>query len=636
MNDSTQTILEELGLNDFDINSISSEDMQFHESAIKGILEEYNPDMDLSKTSALYQLLVRPYSILACANTKTIQNLRQLMDISASNIFTTSTDTAVPHIVKQFIKTMGIALRDGEYTTGYLILVFSSKNVTTIQSTDQFVHDSSNKDAFLPVSTYTLVSPVDFSDSSSELIYNNLPGSDNRYYVLLPVRSVAMKPIQVFTGDTFVSQRTIPNLVSAYASYNFTEGKSKETLKEVLNDLPAYLSHGALTTPEAMRYFITKNTPIVKDLQLIGFGDPELVRDKHNLLGVGTPGCSDIYVRTASYPSTRSIVSTGTMRISVDDIPYDADESGFTFLVNLDSFDTYGLYYPVKSLPFETEKDYSSVGASLGFTPANECTVYSRGTHIPEIRGVSPMIGKNYDVAFTAYQGPCKAATAVTKTQLENMFPEEPDRFLKWHEFWTLQNSIALGQLTGDSLDRAQTRQTQISTYFGGTMESYYELSHDFITWVTYMPNIYSLQYSINNSKFRLLGGDFMIRAPFICAVSINLSIDWDYSKSLPDTDVIKENISHTINEMPLSAKTLSIADIVHAVREVIGTDGYIKMPVMLSGNIYLPNDAIVTLNTTEDRLMIDPMSLYGVSDRTTMFCIDSDNISINFNRMGE
>jgi hypothetical protein len=94
----------------------------------------------------------------------------------------------------------------------------------------------------------------------------------------------------------------IPGFVTAYAASDFVGGVDPESNRELLRRLQEGLAARAVHNRPMMQSVLRDIYPQAVSSSIIGYGDAEMLRDKHSVFPIATGGKVDWYIRTALSP----------------------------------------------------------------------------------------------------------------------------------------------------------------------------------------------------------------------------------------------------------------------------------------------------------------------------------------------
>jgi hypothetical protein len=133
----------------------------------------------------------------------------------------------------------------------------------------------------------------------------------------------------------------LPQVRKAYVERDFTGGTDEESNKEVLERLPRGLSVKGLNNRMAIDALINDHAKFHNSaVSIIGFGDPEMLRDKHTLWPGSVGGRVDVYVKPLRSLSTKEIKVPGKF--------VSESEAGVIWELRLNKQQAAGILYAVK------------------------------------------------------------------------------------------------------------------------------------------------------------------------------------------------------------------------------------------------------------------------------------------------
>jgi len=173
--------------------------------------------------------------------------------------------------------------------------------------------------------------------------------SDGNYEFLIDVEATATgSEHNVSEGTRFTTTSSISRLVDLVADADFSGGQATESNAALAARATSGLAPRALSGRAHIEALL-RSSYTLESVSIIGFGDGEMIRDKHNLFETSYGGKVDIYARTAPTPVRTLVSVTATM----------LDATSKTLTVSLDRDTMAGVYdilavYAVGVTPFQT------------------------------------------------------------------------------------------------------------------------------------------------------------------------------------------------------------------------------------------------------------------------------------------
>lgn len=291
---------------DVTINDLTEEQIQSAEQLLIDFLQTSYPSMDLTSGRVLRDLLIRPAAIFHAMDQENMTRLRQsmsLLEVEANPEI--ADETTVDAIMSNY----RITRDTGSKTTGNVVIVIESNVTTAIPTGTVFTSNGLN---YVTTAPYVGVTTSDaVIDTSDRLI---VARADGAFSFTVPVEAEsAGSQYTVKAAARFTVNPTPPGLVDAFAAADFTTGTDTETNTELITRFKEALSPQVLSGRVHINALLKELVPTTLDTSIVGFGDEEMIRDRHNIFQVSHGGKADIYVRTLKYPQTVAVTKTATL-----------------------------------------------------------------------------------------------------------------------------------------------------------------------------------------------------------------------------------------------------------------------------------------------------------------------------------
>jgi len=284
--------------------SLKQEEYDSAEAALITILRESFPNLDLRRGTALRDLLLRPMSALyALEENRHEESLRNRSLIDIKNNPSDSDEDSINAILSNF----NTSIREGTPTSGIIELKVSRPGTYTVAAGSEFV--SSEEHVFVTTEQTT----VRATDGTLRG-----PQSDGLYYFMLEVQAADSGSTFIPADEAFVFADPFSGFISATAYSDFTTGAAKEDIDDVIERIKFIVANrGIVTRASIVNTFTDPESdgyrPSVSAVSVQGSGDPAQYRDRHNIYGVPSGGCIDIYPRTFVSPVVTTLIKTGTL-----------------------------------------------------------------------------------------------------------------------------------------------------------------------------------------------------------------------------------------------------------------------------------------------------------------------------------
>ena len=274
-------------------------------------LQEENPDLDL-KRGVVHDIILYYHSVLESAireNLDRYQSARSLQQIEADP---TIADTET---VSDVLSNWGITRKDGTQAVGEIAIVVSTSTSVTISAGTVF---EANGLKFVTDNSYTSTSNAASVTTDNDRFMTEL--SDGTYLFTIFVTAVEVGEASQLPANTLLApDSTISNYVTSYASSAFSGGSDTETNTELVNQLQDGISAKALSNRVNMRALLRSLSQFssATNQSIVGYGDAEMMRDKHSIFPLSYGGRVDWYIRGQANLSVTSLLKEAVL-ISVD------------------------------------------------------------------------------------------------------------------------------------------------------------------------------------------------------------------------------------------------------------------------------------------------------------------------------
>ena len=338
------------------LSGISQTEFEAAKAISKELLASGNSTLDLRDGTALSDLLIGPGAQLTAYNDKNIEDLRVQMSFK---LMQANPSLATPEAMDNLAANYNIVRRQGSQASGSALITVSSGQEYTVPS--GYVLTIGNL-RYLTVQAWTLINGV----ITDPLIQIQLQlDASNNYYFTLPMQAEYAGSTYNATAGTsmIIIQGGIPNIQSAVVYAAFGGGTNTETNDQFIARIPVAMSQSEFSSIDSITARLMNQFPNIYDVAVLGMGDEEMLRDKHNIFGGSFGGRVDVYLKSFRQPYTKVIVKTAT---KVSDRVY-------TFSLN--SSDAPGYYCirsitsPSSTMTAETDFQTPAIG-SFPFTEA--------------------------------------------------------------------------------------------------------------------------------------------------------------------------------------------------------------------------------------------------------------------------
>lgn len=270
-------------------------------------VQEDNPSLDVRR-GVFHDLLLLWHAILATGLQQNIldyQSARSLKDIEADPVL------ADPDIVDAVLSNFRVTRKPGSEASGEVAIVRDTNVSVTLAVGTVFV---ANGLRYLTDQVYTAKATVEQITGSSDRLITALPGGRFVFTVLVTAElpGTAYRVVK----DTLIVPDVLPSgYVTSYAVTDFGGGKDSETNAELLGRLRQGIACKAPSNRVNMTAMLREINAFsrIKNISIIGFGDAEMIRDKHWVFPVSGGGRMDWYLRSEDMYTRQKMTKTATL-----------------------------------------------------------------------------------------------------------------------------------------------------------------------------------------------------------------------------------------------------------------------------------------------------------------------------------
>ena len=268
------------------------------------LVAAYNPNVDL-KRGPTQDLVLTIKAALDTATQTNIDLIRQSNSLLAINENPALADTDT---VNRLLSNYGLTRNPGAKASGQVTIVLSALVPTIIPAGTVF---TINGQTFQPNMTYA-------GRTSSNSVVN--PGDvliqpfGTGYGFTISVTATTVGAAgNVSAGSVATLSVNPTNFTTAYAAADFTGGQDAETNADLLARQQSGLGAKVWGNRATIDAQLKAQFPGISATSVVGFGDPEMLRDTHSIWPGHTGGRSDVYVRTSPVWVGVTLVKTATL-----------------------------------------------------------------------------------------------------------------------------------------------------------------------------------------------------------------------------------------------------------------------------------------------------------------------------------
>ena len=218
------------------------------------------PSIDYREGTGFRDLFIKPNALILQSLADEIDTIRQNQSINnAPNMSEDEFDALMANIF--------VTRRTGQKSTGTVRLLFSETQAVTIASGTLFTSADGLE----------FITRQSFSFTAEQMALNVL---GSFYYVVVNVQSTGFgSDYNIAAGDIVSISGGPTGVVSVENPSAFTGGQRRETNQELALRARFAITVRDLNTEPAIKHILLEQFESLLDVQSIGFGDPEMIRD---------------------------------------------------------------------------------------------------------------------------------------------------------------------------------------------------------------------------------------------------------------------------------------------------------------------------------------------------------------------
>jgi hypothetical protein len=279
-----------------DLTTIDPDLVNQIQQEMAGKIQEALPDTSLGR-GVLHDRALHLSSILMAALEERIALVlgsRSLLDISDNPAL------ADRSLVDRVLSNYRIVRQPGVSASGQITIVVDAPVPVTIPAGAVFTAIGVQ---FATTAAYAVRTSVASVGGSSDRVLRSL-GNGNYAFTIPVTAVVAGSSGALRRGTGLVPAVVFPHFVAAYAEGDFSGGLDPESNSDMLRRLQEGLAVRAWSNRVSIDAMIRSQDRFARILavSIIGFGDQEMIRDRHTIFPISLGGRCDLYARTATSP----------------------------------------------------------------------------------------------------------------------------------------------------------------------------------------------------------------------------------------------------------------------------------------------------------------------------------------------
>lgn len=277
------------------------------EAQIVQMVREAHPSLE-TRRGPIYDLLYHYMAALSAVNQENIERYRQSSSLHAIQ---QNPELADPEIVDAVLSNFRVTRRQGAAARGRVTIVVDRLATVTIPFGARFVSEGRG---FTAVAAY--VARTSAANTQTETDRVLVPLGDGTYsFDIEVVAEEEGSGSMLSRGALLVPDDTLSYYVTSHAAEDFTGGLETETNQELILRMQDGIACQALSNRTNMGALL-RSLPGYENVlhsSIIGFGDPEMLRDRTGLSPLPCGGRVDWYIRTAEQPQQKELTLTASL-----------------------------------------------------------------------------------------------------------------------------------------------------------------------------------------------------------------------------------------------------------------------------------------------------------------------------------
>lgn len=372
-----------LSFSDFEVTDLTQLDSTSVSQLLERLatqLQELNPSLDL-KRGVFKDTVAYYHAVLETAirtNLEKYQSARSLKQIE------TDPALADDDVVDEVLSNWGVSRKAGTQAAGSVTIELTSNTSVVIPAGFTFEANGLSYEATSTFTSRTAQAQVTTAEDRLLVALNN-----GNYAFVVDVQAAATgAQYRLNAGDLVVPQRAVANYATSYATSTFSAGSNAETNAELISELQLGLAAKTLSNRTNMKAWIREYETYasITNHSIVGYGDAEMLRDRHTIFPISYGGRVDWYIR-GQEPLQRTTQTVTATLISIEG----ANASTWQFSIGKS---VYPGFYEIESVRREADSMSTS-----GF----EIILDQRGNDLTG-SGFVPDIANVVEGAYSAFQ----------------------------------------------------------------------------------------------------------------------------------------------------------------------------------------------------------------------------------------
>ncbi len=300
--------IELTALNDLDVDLVQQE-----LAKSSSLVQERWPSLDLRR-GVLHDVLLYLHAVLAAAERT---NLNRYLSARSLQQIQADPSLADVEIVNHVLSNWRLTRKAGTLARGEVVIVLSAAYPLTLTQGTAFL---ANGLTYRTTQLFSAVPDATMVRDDTDRLLTSL--SDGTYAFTVEVEATEIGAQYALAKDASILPSSQPaNFVTSYAASNFTGGTDTETNDEMLRRLLQGIACKGGANRVNMQALLRALDDFdgIPATSILGYGDAEMLRDKHTIFPIGFGGRVDWYIRGQPRLLRQQITKSCTLVSKEDD-----------------------------------------------------------------------------------------------------------------------------------------------------------------------------------------------------------------------------------------------------------------------------------------------------------------------------
>lgn len=283
-----------LTVSDIEISSLTALDPADVEQILEQTISRVqtaHPTVDL-KRGVFRDVLVYIQSQIETAirtNLERYQSARSLQKVQEDPSLADDT------VVDEILSNWNVTRQSGTKATGSVTIELSLNRSVVVPINFAF---EANGNRYLTTDTFTARTLADQVVVPTDRILTQLDNGNYAFVVDVEAEEIGSS-YKLNSGDLLVPDKSLANYVTSYATTAFSDGTNTETNEQLLETLQFGIASKSLSNRTTMMSWLRNQADFASatNQSIVGYGDPEMLRDQHTVFPISFGGRLDWYVR---------------------------------------------------------------------------------------------------------------------------------------------------------------------------------------------------------------------------------------------------------------------------------------------------------------------------------------------------